>query len=312
MAKPFDVTYVTPSCTFCEKPAVFYEPVEKCYFCKNHFIDSIENKVYTTITESKQIRSGDHVAVALSGGKDSTALLIILSRLLPKLSGSHLTAITIDEGIAGYRTETMQAAERLTKQLGVKHHIVTFRSIVGRDLDELLRGREKQACTICGILRKKAIADAAKTVDASVIATGHNLDDEAQSVLMNALRGDLPRLIRNTGTSQSSLFLPRVKPLSALTEKEIAVYLFVQGIFSPLPECPYAEYALRAEVRTMLAKLEAQHPGTMRHLIECKKKIERYCSRAKVMESLQYCRECGDPCSGNICQVCRIKQYLGI
>ena len=310
--KSTDDVKITPSCSYCEDQAVFYEPIRKRHFCKAHLIENIETRVYSTITESKQIQSGETVAVALSGGKDSTALLVILSRLLPKLQGTRLVAITIDEGIAGYRTETMRAAENLTNQLHILHKTVTFRDLVGKDLDELLIGREKQACTLCGVLRKKAIADAAKTSGATVIATGHNLDDEAQSVLMNALRGDLPRLIRNTGTNQSSSFLPRVKPLSSITEKEIAVYLFVQGLFTHLPECPYAEYALRADVRSMLATLETQYPGTMQNLAESKRKIEQYCSGTKVMGSLQFCRECGDPCSGEICQVCRIRHNLGI
>jgi uncharacterized protein (TIGR00269 family) len=249
--------------------------------------------------------------VGLSGGKDSTALLVILSRLLPKWPGASLVAITVDEGIAGYRADTLRAAESLTQRLGVDHRIVTFRDLIGDDLDTLLVGRETQACTLCGILRKKALADAAQAAGATSIATGHNLDDEAQSVLMNAFRGDLPRLVRTTGTGTPTAFLPRIKPLMAIPEKEIASYLFVQDLFSVLPECPYTKYALRAEVRTLLSDYECRHPGTMQHLIESKKTIERYCAGTPVMEPLHHCRECGDPCSGDLCQVCRLRHSLG-
>jgi len=192
----------------------------------------------------------------------------------------------------------------------VEHRIVSFTDLVGDDLDTILKGREEQACTVCGILRKKALMDAAAACGATKIATGHNLDDEAQSVLMNALRGDLPRLVRDPGTVSGGCFLPRIKPLSGIFEKEIASYLFVQDLFTVLPECPYTRYALRAEVRSMLSTLEYRHPGTMQHLIESKKKIERYCAGAPVMESLRRCRECGDPCSGEICQVCRLRHSL--
>ena len=214
-------------------------------------------------------------------------------------------------GHCRYRADTIQAAEALAARLGVDHRIVSFRDLIGDDLDTLLAGRETRACTICGILRKKALTDAARAAGATVIATGHNLDDEAQSVLMNALRGDLPRLIRNTGTGQSTAFLPRIKPLAAIPEKEIAAYLFVQGLFPVLPECPYTKYALRAEVRSMLAGLENSHPGTTLHLSRSKRTIEQYCVGTPVMEPLHHCRECGDPCSGTLCQICRFRHSLG-
>ncbi|MGP8204168.1 ATP-binding protein, partial [Methanoregula sp.] len=257
-AVPVDI----PVCSCCGEPAVIYQPVSRRHLCGRHLIHDVEKRVASTINEAGQIHAGDRIAVGLSGGKDSTALLVILSRLLPAWPGTSLIAITVDEGIAGYRTDTIQAAEALTGRLGVDHRIVSFRDLVGADLDTLLAGRETQACTICGILRKKALTDAARAAGATAIATGHNLDDEAQSVLMNAFRGDLPRLVRNTGTGRSALFLPRIKPLAAVTEKEIAAYLFVQGLFSVLPECPYTRYALRAEVRSLLAGLEDRHPGT--------------------------------------------------
>ncbi|MFZ1128778.1 TIGR00269 family protein [Methanoregula sp.] len=300
-----------PVCACCTEPAVIYQPVNKRHLCGTHIVCDVEARVASTIREAGQIRAGDRIAVGLSGGKDSTALLVILSRLLPSWPGAGLVAITVDEGIAGYRAETIRAAETLTGRLGVEHRIVSFCDLIGDDLDTLLAGREAQACTICGILRKKALTDAARAAGATAIATGHNLDDEAQSVLMNALRGDLPRLIRNTGTGRSAAFLPRIKPLAAIPEKEIAVYLFVQGLFSMLPECPYTNYALRAGIRTMLAGFENLHPGTMQHLVGSKKTIERYCAGTPVMGHLHRCRECGDPCSGDLCQVCRLRHSLG-
>ena len=299
-----------PSCNLCGEPAVLFQPEKQRHLCGTHLVAEVETRVASTIRDEDLFRPGDRIAVGLSGGKDSTALLLILSRLLPSLPETELAAITIDEGIAGYRADTIQSAEELTRRLGVEHRIVSFRDLVGKDLDTLLSGREHQACTICGILRKKALMDAARAWGATAIATGHNLNDEAQSVLMNALRGDLPRLIRNAGAGRQALFLPRVKPLAAVTEKEIAAYLFVQGLFPVLPECPYTRYALRAEVRGLLAGLEGRYPGTMAHLVASKKKIERCTEGVPVMEPLHPCRECGDPCSGDLCQVCRIRHSL--
>lgn len=309
--EPRDIHGESPACAICGEPAVIYQSVTRRHLCGTHLVQDVEDRVAETIRESGQIRPGDRIAVGLSGGKDSTALLVILSRLLPSWPAASIVAITVDEGIAGYRADTLRAAETLTGWLGVDHRIVSFRDLIGSDLDTLLAGREAQACTICGILRKKALADAAREAGATAIATGHNLDDEAQSVLMNAFRGDLPRLVRTTGTGTSEAFLPRIKPLAAIPEKEIAAYLFVQGLFSVLPECPYTKYALRAGVRTLLSDYESCHPGTMQNLVKSKRTIKRYCAGTPVMEPLHHCRECGDPCSGALCQVCRLRHSLG-
>jgi uncharacterized protein (TIGR00269 family) len=254
---------------------------------------------------------GERIAVALSGGKDSTALLLLLNQLLPAWEDVRLVAITIDEGIAGYREETIQSAEQLTHKLGIEHLCISFSELFGDSLDTFLKGREPQACSICGILRKKAMVVGAQRAGATKLATGHNLDDEAQSVLMNVFRSDLPRLVRNSAHNSSGTFIPRIKPLSSISEKEIAMYLIQNEAWQVLPECPYTRYALRREVRSLLSGFEYKHPGTMLHLLESKQKIERYCSGSVISASLQSCRKCGDPCSRDRCQVCSLLQSLG-
>ena len=254
---------------------------------------------------------GDCVAVALSGGKDSTALLLLLNQLLPAWEDVRLIAITIDEGIFGYREETIQSAEQLTHQIGIEHHCISFSELFGYSLDTFLKGRETQACSICGILRKKAIVVGAQKAGATKLATGHNLDDEAQSVLMNVFRSDLHRLVRNSALNSSGTFIPRIKPLSLISEKEIAMYLMQNDAWRVLPECPYTRYALRREVRSLLSGFEYKYPGTMLHLLESKKKIGHYCSGSVISAPLHSCRRCGDPCSGDLCQVCSLLQSLG-
>jgi uncharacterized protein (TIGR00269 family) len=263
------------------------------------------------IRERNLVKRHDRIAVAFSGGKDSTALLVCLSRLLPSWEEVSLVAITVDEGIAGYRDDTIRAAKEVTKKLRIEHVCVSFTDLIGDDLDTLLVGRETQACSVCGILRRKALSSAAHKAGATKITTGHNLDDEAQSVLMNTLRGDLPRLVRTSDADSSDCFLPRIKPLADISEKEIAAYLFVQDLFPFLPECPYTRYALRLEVRSMLSRMEQKHPGTMRNLIRSKRVIEKNVDLCGMSEPLRRCRQCGDPCSGELCQVCVLRQSLG-
>ncbi|HWS21635.1 MAG TPA: TIGR00269 family protein [Methanoregula sp.] len=299
-----------PECSFCTEPAVVCQRYHNRHLCGTHFTADVELRVADTIKTRQLIVPQDRVAVALSGGKDSTALLLLLHRLLPAWEDVRLIAITIDEGIAGYREETIQSAERLTGRLGIEHHCIAFTSLFGESLDAFLTGRETQACSICGILRKKALVVGAHQAGATKLATGHNLDDEAQSVLMNVFRGDLPRLVRNSRDESSGKFIPRIKPLSRISEKEIATYLMLNDAWNELPECPYTRYAMRREVRSMLSGFEYKHPGTMLNLVESKEKIER-CAKGSVMsEPIHSCRECGDPCSGDLCQVCLLRQSL--
>lgn len=301
-----------PSCSLCGEPAVFHQRHSNRYFCGTHLTADLQQRVADTIKNERQIMPGDCVAVALSGGKDSTALLLALSRILALHGETRLVAITVDEGISRYREDTIRSAADIVRLTGVEHITVTFTDLFGGTLDTFLKGRETQACTICGILRKKALVMAAEEAGATKLATGHNLDDEAQSVLMNVLRGDLMRLVRNSGRVSGGLFIPRVKPLRYIQEKEIAAYLMVQGIWADLPECPYAVHALRREVRASLLGIEYRHPGTMLHLLENKKWMETAFFPLRDQQPVGTCRECGDPCSGETCQLCLLKKRLGI
>jgi len=308
--KPEEVHPDVPVCSLCTEPAVVYQRSLNLHLCGTHFTADVEQRVADTIKTRQMIVPHDRVAVALSGGKDSTALLLLLHHLLPLWEDVRLIAITIDEGITGYREETIQSAEQLTSWLGIEHHCMSFSSLFGNSLDTFLKGRETQACSICGIMRKKVLVVGAQQARATKLATGHNLDDEAQSVLMNVLRGDLPRLVRNSSRESSGKFIPRIKPLSRISEKDIATYLMLKDAWSELPECPYTRYAVRLEVRTMLSGFEYKHPGTMLHLLESKEKIERIGKDSVISEPLRSCPECGDPCSGDLCQMCLLRQLL--
>lgn len=182
-------------CTLCSSPAIISLKRDGTRLCQDHFISYFEAKVEETLLSGGMIAEKERIAVAVSGGKDSTALLFCLYRLL---SGREveLVAITVDEGIAGYRDDTIQAAKAIARQLGVKQHMVSFREEYGQSLDRMVVGRHVAPCTYCGVFRKHALNRAARALGADKIATGHNLDDEAQTVMMNYLKGDLERLMR--------------------------------------------------------------------------------------------------------------------
>jgi uncharacterized protein (TIGR00269 family) len=299
-----------PACSLCGEPAVIHQRHAGRFLCGTHLIADLGQRVSDTIASRQQLVPGDCVAVALSGGKDSTALLLLLHQLFGSRDDIRLVAVTADEGIDGYREATVRSAEGLVRRLGVPHITVSFGELFGDTLDTILKDRKTQACSICGILRKKALVTGAERAGATKLATGHNLDDEAQSVLMNVLRGDLMRLMRNSGADSGGRFIPRVKPLMYIQEKEIAAYLMVQGMWEDLPECPYAIHALRREVRSMLSEIEYRHPGTMLRLVENKKKIGTVFFGNTGGEPVGRCRECGDPCSGKTCQFCQLRHSL--
>jgi len=117
--------------------------------------------------------------------------------------------------------------------------------------------------------------------------------------------------VRDSSADSSGRFIPRIKPLMAVSEKEIAAYLLLRDAWADLPECPYARHALRREVRSILSTLEYRYPGTMLRLMESKGKIEEACTGTVAADPLRSCPECGDPCSGELCQFCRLKRTLG-
>ena len=294
-------------CSFCGSSAFYLRKHQGVSLCKKCFKRSIEDKVRATISKYKMFRPRDHIAVAVSGGKDSLILLSILSRLKAKFPLSKLTAVTIDEGIKEYREEAVSLAGDLADSLGVEHRVFSFKDLFQVSLDEVVQKQKRLApCSYCGVLRRRALEKAARIVEADKIATGHNLDDEVQTVLLNILHGGVERLVRTRPVLEDpdQRFTPRVKPLCELYEREITLYAYVTGLeFQQIP-CPYRSRALRGEIRDILNELEAKHPGLKYTAYSSKMKLSGLVSGRKV--ELNSCRVCGELTGNDLCEVCRI------
>lgn len=260
----------------------------------------------------------DRIAVAVSGGKDSLSLLYILHKLEKKFPKSELVAIIIDEGIASYRSEAIALATEHCQSLKIEYHTYSFKEFFGYNLDEIVKTTELHgklsSCSYCGILRRKALNLAAKDVNASKLATGHNLDDEVQSMVMNLLRGDISQ-IRRLGSlvkTTSKGFVERVKPLCHLPEKDVAFYAYLKKIQFQTISCPYMETSMRSDIRQFLNYFEEKHAGIKFNIFQTFEKLKNEYRDAEQEYYINYCTICHEPTSGKTCRACNILTELGL
>jgi len=298
-------------CSKCKKEAILLQRYSGMHLCREHFLLDVEHKVKKSIRTQGMLRKGDRIAVALSGGKDSSAVLYLMHALFSSRPDMDIFAITIDEGIKGYRKKTVQSAEKLTKSLGVEHIIFTFSEAYGTRLDELVsRGHP---CTYCGVLRKNLLNKCAREMGATKLVTGHNLDDEAQTILMNYLRGDTERLSRLYPERAHDGMVPRIKPLRDVPEKETALYAIIKDLPVAFGECPYAQSSLRMEVRNLLNSYDSRHPGTKYSLVRGFERILEYMRpESDVGVIPNRCKTCGEPSAGELCEACLLLKRNGL
>ena len=298
--------------------------------CQECFIESINEKVLKDTRKYKLLEKGDKVLMALSGGKDSVVALHILNSLREK-NIIDIVAVTIDEGIKGYREEGIEIAKANTRTLGIKHRVVSFKEYFGRTLDEM-RGQDdtrqddtrqddtrqddtrrqgdtepRHACTYCGVFRRWILNRVAQEEGATKIATGHNLDDETQSILMNYLEGNINNLIRIGPKSESrdERFTVKIKPLREIPEKEIGLYAIAADLNVHLAGCPYAGESFRREIGEFIKELSRDHPTIMYSTLRGFDKIKPILKKELTPKgNTGECRRCGEPSAGELCKAC--------
>jgi cytoplasmic tRNA 2-thiolation protein 1 len=280
--------------------------------CSTCFKDSFEEKTRKTISKYKMIRPGEKVAVAVSGGKDSLSLLRVLAGAYAP-QRNQVIAISVDEGVAGYRDEALEHTRSLASDLGIEHSIVSYKEMFGFSLDEALDWsdeREVSSCSFCGVFRRRAIDEAAVKVGASVVATAHNLDDFVQTFMMNLMHGDIARLgWLDPSYSDDSFPVRRVKPFMEIYEEEIALFAYQSGIPFQSISCPYMHEGLRSEVRDYLNAMEAGHAGMKNVLLRSSLDVISKYARSSEKESVP-CANCGKPSSSGLCNVCRMRAAI--
>jgi cytoplasmic tRNA 2-thiolation protein 1 len=108
--------------------------------------------------------------------------------------GLTLWLLSVDEGIAGYRDDSLDTVKRNEKQYGIPLKIVSYKDLYGWTMDEIVKKiGTRSNCTFCGVFRRQALDRGAHMLKADKVATGHNADDIAETVILNIVRGDVPR-----------------------------------------------------------------------------------------------------------------------
>lgn len=246
-------------------------PKDHSKLCKTCFISTFEREVHETIIENSLFHPGERVAIGASGGKDSTVLASVLKTLNERFNyGLNLLLLSIDEGIKGYRDDSLETVKRNAVQYDMPLEIVGYDELYGWTMDQVVAQVGKKGnCTYCGVFRRQALDRGAAKLGIKHVVTGHNADDVAETVMMNLLRGDLPRLARATSvlTASPASDIKRSKPLKYAYEKEIVLYAHHKKLDYFSTECIYSPEAFRGSARTLIKDLEKIRPSSILDIV---------------------------------------------
>ena len=295
-------------CSSCGNEAVYESRPTASFLCAGHFRESVEKRFRHELRKELTMgRKNITIAVAISGGKDSSVLLHLLHKTLSMRRDVKLVAFTVDEGIKGYRPPGIESARNLCLKLGVEHRVMSFREIHGTEMDEVVASAKSEGspCAYCGPMRRDIMNRMSIDFHADYVALGINMDDHSQSVMMNVLRGDFGKMLRMAPHDHSvEGLVPRIVPMRKIYEKEAKLYAILEGIEHDDGWCPYSEGARRNRIRELLSQLEEETPGTKAAIGNFFDEMRNASPVSGKKLSSGKCEICGEPSSGKICQSC--------
>ncbi|KAI1292209.1 Cytoplasmic tRNA 2-thiolation protein 1 [Halotydeus destructor] len=275
--------------------------------CKECFFYCFETEIHETIIRGKLFKRGMKVAIGASGGKDSTVLAYIMKMLNEKFDyGLELFLLSIDEGITGYRDDSLETVKRNEIQYQLPLKILSYEDLYGWTMDAIVKQIGlKNNCTFCGVFRRQALDRGAALLKCDMIVTGHNADDIAETILMNLLRGDIARLQRSTaivtGAGEEDV-IQRCKPFKYTYEKEIVMYAYFKKLDYFSTECVYAPNSYRGFARAFLKDLESVRSSSILDIIHSGEQLavkdnvrlppQGICSRCGYISSQAVCKAC--------------------
>lgn len=297
-------------CTKCGRVAVIGMRQHRLKLCAEHFVEWVPTMVERTIDKHHMLGRDERVLVAVSGGKDSLTLWAILMQLGYQTEGLYIN-LGIDH--EAYSDVSQEKAAKFSSEHGsIPLHVVNVRATYGKAIPELARTRRgRRTCSVCGLVKRHVMNRVAYEGGYAAIATGHNLDDEAATLLGNTLRWQAGYLRRQAPILPSvhPRLVRKVKPLCRLYERETAAYALVRGIDFVDLECPYSVRAKSILYKGILNQLERRSPGTKMQFYEGLLRARQAGLFTSVEREIEYrtCSECGQPTqAGDLCAFCRL------
>jgi uncharacterized protein (TIGR00269 family) len=301
------------NCTKCKTKAVIKIPRHHAAFCRGCFTSFVHDQVARAIKSEQMFGKDDRILVAVSGGKDSLALWNILLKLGYKADGFY---VHLGIGTYSERSFTMvrRFADSVAVPLGAALHTHRVEDEEGAGIKELAQLVHRPTCSTCGTIKRYQFNRAAIEQDYDVMATGHNLDDEAARLLGNVLHWQEEYLEKQGPSLPASVegFAKKVKPLYRLSERELAAYCVVQKIEYIVEECPMAQGARTLLYKEVLNRLETESPGTKQYFYwgflekQRGKRSPTVAMTEKDQSLLHPCNTCGQPTTAEICSYCRL------
>jgi uncharacterized protein (TIGR00269 family) len=292
-------------CTVCRQPAVIDVRRHNANFCVEHFVAHCEEQVRRAVHQFRMIEPDERILVAVSGGKDSLALWDLLVRLGYRADGLYLGL-----GIGDYSDESGDYTRAFASSRGLDLIEVDLREHYGFDVPTGAKAAKRVPCSACGLSKRHLFNQAAVDGGYDVVATGHNLDDEAAVLFGNVLRWSVDYLARQAPVLPARNGFPRkVKPLVRLAEREMAAYCVVRGIDYQVEECPMAKGNRHLGYKEALNTIEAQSPGSKAafYFEFLDKAAHRFnAGFADDQEALLACERCGAPTPVEVCAFCRL------
>jgi uncharacterized protein (TIGR00269 family) len=295
-------------CRRCKAPAVVEVRRHNAAFCRDCFLRHVRTQVERAIDAHDMLGPEDRVLVAVSGGKDSLALWDVLLELGYRADGLYLGL-----GIGDYSTRSGEVVRAFARERGATLIEVDLAEAYGFDVPTAGRKGSRSTCAVCGLSKRYVFNRAARENGYGVIATGHNLDDEAATLLGNTLRWQTDYIARQFPVLPAEEgFARKVKPLYRLSELETAAYAFLRGIEYVVEECPLVAGNTQLRYKEAMNRLEATSPGTKAQF------FLSYLDRAAPLfatqdvAELRPCERCDQPTTGRFCAFCRARaQVLG-
>jgi uncharacterized protein (TIGR00269 family) len=295
-------------CNRCRGSAVVEVRRHNAAYCKDCFIHVFREQVKRAIKQHNMFSADDRILVAVSGGKDSLALWDALLDL-----GYDAAGLYLGLGIGGYSDRSGDATKAFATARGVDLIVLDLERDYGYDIPTAGQKGSRSTCAVCGLSKRYVFNRAALEGGFDVIATGHNLDDEAATLLGNTLRWQTEYIARQSPALPGKDGMVRkVKPLFRLSELETAAYAFLRGIDYVVEECPLVAGNTQLRYKEAMNAIEATSPGTKAQFFLGYLERGRPLFLAADDAELSACERCGQPTTGRFCAFCRARaQILG-